>query len=65
MSNEYTMAITDEQVKEALEHLAEFFKKYPATSDHTVHAIGHCHIDTAWMWPYEEKKRKIARSWST
>ena len=28
-----------------------------------VTAIGHCHIDTAWLWPYEETKRKIARSW--
>ena len=30
-----------------------------------VHAVGHCHIDTAWLWPYMETKRKIARSWST
>lgn len=30
-----------------------------------MHAVGHCHIDTAWLWPYRETKRKIARSWST
>ena len=22
-------------------------------------------LDTAWLWPYDETKRKIARSWST
>lgn len=27
--------------------------------------IGHCHIDTAWLWPYAETRRKIGRSWSS
>ncbi|CAN0033455.1 unnamed protein product [Lampetra planeri] len=35
---------------------------YPGT---VVHAMGHCHIDTAWLWPYEETVRKCARSWAT
>lgn len=30
-----------------------------------LYALGHCHIDTAWLWPYAETKRKCARSWST
>jgi alpha-mannosidase len=30
----------------------------------TVYAIGHCHIDTCWLWPWEETKRKVVRSWS-
>ncbi|KAG8144902.1 hypothetical protein E2320_013302 [Naja naja] len=34
-------------------------------SQHTIHAMGHCHIDTAWLWPYEETVRKCARSWVT
>ncbi len=29
-----------------------------------VTAIGHCHIDTAWLWPFEETRRKVARAWS-
>ncbi|KAH6646420.1 glycosyl hydrolase family 38 domain-containing protein [Truncatella angustata] len=29
-----------------------------------VFAIGHCHIDTCWLWPWAETKRKVARSWS-
>ena len=33
--------------------------------DHTIVAIGHCHIDTAWLWPFSEARRKIARSWAT
>ncbi|CAH7683510.1 glycosyl hydrolases family 38 N-terminal domain-domain-containing protein [Phakopsora pachyrhizi] len=28
-------------------------------------AIGHCHIDTAWLWPFSVTQQKIARSWST
>ncbi|KAF8307864.1 glycoside hydrolase family 38 protein [Clavulina sp. PMI_390] len=27
--------------------------------------IGHCHIDTAWLWPYSVTQQKVARSWST
>lgn len=29
-----------------------------------VTGIGHCHIDTCWLWPWAETKRKVARSWS-
>ena len=28
-------------------------------------AIGHAHIDTAWLWPLAETRRKIVRSWSS
>ncbi|ORX40242.1 alpha-mannosidase [Kockovaella imperatae] len=28
-------------------------------------AIGYCHIDTAWLWPWSSTKQKIARSWSS
>ncbi|KAF5362894.1 hypothetical protein D9758_007045 [Tetrapyrgos nigripes] len=27
--------------------------------------IGHCHIDTAWLWPYRVTQQKVARSWAT
>ncbi|GJJ13977.1 hypothetical protein Clacol_008234 [Clathrus columnatus] len=30
-----------------------------------IYAIGHCHIDTAWLWPYSATQQKVARSWST
>ncbi|GAA5840618.1 hypothetical protein JCM11251_004169 [Rhodosporidiobolus azoricus] len=28
-------------------------------------AIGNCHIDTAWLWPFSSTRQKTARSWST
>lgn len=42
----------------------EFFKQGNGASQHTLHAMGHAHIDTAWLWPYAETIRKCARSWS-
>ena len=30
-----------------------------------VTAIGHAHIDTAWLWPLRETVRKVARTWSS
>lgn len=32
---------------------------------HTLTAIGHAHIDTAWCWPLRETIRKCARTFST
>jgi alpha-mannosidase len=37
----------------------------PATSAHLISAVGHAHIDTAWLWPLREARRKCARSFST
>jgi alpha-mannosidase len=35
----------------------------PATaSAHRVSAIGHAHIDSAWLWPLRETVRKVART---
>lgn len=40
-------------------------KVYEDSDDHAiVNAIGNCHIDTCWLWPWAETKRKVARSWS-
>jgi len=35
-----------------------------ATSAHRVHAVGHAHIDSAWLWPTRETVRKCARTFS-
>ena len=32
---------------------------------HNLTAIGHAHIDTAWLWPLAETKRKCYRTFST
>ena len=39
-------------------------KVYDTDNEHLIYAIGNCHIDTCWLWPWDETKRKIARSWS-
>ncbi|KAG0307665.1 hypothetical protein BGZ98_010134 [Dissophora globulifera] len=43
----------------------EFLSKKAAPGVHRVTAVGNCHIDTAWLWPYGETRRKTARSWAT
>ena len=35
-----------------------------AASAHRVHAVGHAHIDSAWLWPIRETVRKVARTFS-
>ncbi|KAI0594457.1 glycosyl hydrolases family 38 N-terminal domain-containing protein [Biscogniauxia sp. FL1348] len=39
-------------------------KVYESGTQPQVFGIGHCHIDTCWLWPWAETKRKVARSWS-
>jgi alpha-mannosidase len=37
----------------------------PAPKDsHSIFSIGHAHIDTIWLWPERETKRKVARTFS-
>ncbi|WP_300008949.1 glycoside hydrolase family 38 C-terminal domain-containing protein [Pseudonocardia sp.] len=31
-------------------------------SAHRVHAVGHAHLDSAWLWPVRETVRKVART---
>ncbi|MGO1974586.1 MAG: alpha-mannosidase [Propionibacteriaceae bacterium] len=33
-------------------------------SAHRLHAVGHAHIDSAWLWPTRETVRKCARTFS-
>ncbi|TLS26507.1 hypothetical protein PpBr36_05302 [Pyricularia pennisetigena] len=39
-------------------------KVYDSGKEALVYGIGHCHIDTCWLWPWAETRRKTARSWS-
>lgn len=39
-------------------------KVYDSGKEPLVYGIGHCHIDSCWLWPFAETKRKVARSWS-
>lgn len=36
----------------------------PGVPHPTGYAVGHAHIDTAWLWPIAETRRKVIRSWS-
>ncbi|MDJ0376326.1 glycoside hydrolase family 38 C-terminal domain-containing protein [Cryobacterium sp. PH31-L1] len=44
--------------------LAEVLASPANASAHRVHAVGHAHIDSAWLWPVRETVRKVARTFS-
>lgn len=50
---------------EAIRIADELLAAGNGSAQHTTYALGHCHIDTAWLWTYSETRRKVARSWST
>jgi alpha-mannosidase len=49
----------------AHEILKGLYKNHNATAVHELSAIGHAHIDTAWLWPLAETRRKCERSFSS
>ncbi|MBC9724340.1 glycoside hydrolase family 38 C-terminal domain-containing protein [Streptomyces sp. TRM68367] len=46
------------------EVLAPVLAKPAHASAHTVSGVGHAHIDSAWLWPIRETKRKTSRTFS-
>jgi alpha-mannosidase len=44
--------------------LADVLASPAHASAHTVSATGHAHIDSAWLWPIRETKRKTARTFA-
>ncbi|MER5663837.1 alpha-mannosidase [Streptomyces mirabilis] len=44
--------------------LAPTLAKPAHASAHTLSAAGHAHIDSAWLWPIRETKRKTSRTFS-
>jgi alpha-mannosidase len=51
--------------KEYLGNDIDSHKVYEGDQDAIVSGIGYCHIDTCWLWPFAETKRKVNRSWSS
>ncbi|MBV9660729.1 MAG: alpha-mannosidase [Acidimicrobiales bacterium] len=53
-------------LSEARAALRPLFEPGPSRrpADHTVTAVGHAHIDSAWLWPVRETKRKCARTFA-
>ncbi len=45
--------------------LKKLFENKNAPLTHDLSAIGHAHIDTAWLWPLAETNRKCERTFST
>jgi alpha-mannosidase len=43
-------------------HLTEVLAQPANASAHQITAIGHAHIDSAWLWPVRETVRKVART---
>lgn len=61
-----SLNIFDEQhpdtVVEAREALSEVLSRPADASALHVSAVGHAHIDSAWLWPVRETRRKVART---
>lgn len=56
----------DSSTYQACRSLTKKFLQVPnSAAQHTVFAVGHCHIDMAWLWPFFETRRKGGRSWSS
>ncbi|KAI8339784.1 galactose mutarotase-like domain-containing protein [Choanephora cucurbitarum] len=55
----------DESMVRGLEIANTFLQAKNGDAQHEIFAVGHCHIDTAWLWPFDETIRKAARSWSS
>lgn len=49
---------------EARQMLSDVLSAPASASATTAYAIGHAHIDSAWLWPLRETRRKVARTWS-
>jgi alpha-mannosidase len=45
--------------------LADLYARHAAGGPHELSAVGHAHLDTAWLWPLEETWRKAQRSFSS
>jgi alpha-mannosidase len=45
--------------------LDELLERRNGSATHEITAIGHAHIDTAWLWPLAETYRKTLRTFST
>ena len=45
--------------------VAHQFLSQHSGSSHVIHAVGHCHIDLCWLWPFAETVRKACRSFTS
>ncbi|OLY81394.1 Alpha-mannosidase G, partial [Smittium mucronatum] len=65
IANIFDFENPDESIAQARVISKKFLSEKASSSAHKITTIGNCHIDTAWMWTYDETRRKVARSFST
>jgi alpha-mannosidase len=53
-----------EEIINASRHLVESLGKADGNVPFTIYAMGHSHIDYAWLWPLKETRRKIVRTFT-
>lgn len=61
-----TSATIGETCQEVLTHIQHFIQEHAnQKKQYTITAVGHTHIDVAWLWRLRHTREKIARSFST
>lgn len=56
---------SSDEIQKAGNILAPELQKLGGDPSLTISAVGHAHIDLAWLWPIRETKRKGARTFAT
>ena len=62
--DELRPGLIHETAPAARQHLRRILDEPGAPNRHLATAIGHAHIDTAWLWPIRETARKCVRTFS-
>ncbi|MBW4438302.1 MAG: alpha-mannosidase [Pleurocapsa minor GSE-CHR-MK-17-07R] len=55
----------DGSIRDCRDLARDFLMAQTGDGQHEITAIGHAHIDTAWLWPLAETHRKCIRTFST
>ncbi len=58
-------SLRDGDLRSATDVAANLLGRPAAANAHRLVLVGNAHIDTAWLWPYRETRRKIARTLAT
>ena len=61
---ESAISVYEGDISKAREITKEFLSQ-KSESDFRITALGHAHIDLAWLWPIRETKRKAERTFAT
>jgi len=59
------VTVWEQDPDEARPLLSPLLARRNGTHAHRIRAMGHAHLDTAWLWPLEESYRKAVRTFSS